>query len=1266
MSWIKDIVSPGIRSWEQFYRNRWQYDKVVRSTHGVNCTGGCSWNIHVKKGIVTWEMQALDYPLLADGVPPYEPRGCQRGISFSWYLYSPIRVKYPYMRGALMDLWREARRRHEDPVDAWAAIVSDPEARARYQRARGKGGFRRSSWDEVLELIAASNVHTIQRYGADRIYGFSPIPAMSYLSYAGGSRYLQLLGGVNLSFYDWYCDLPPASPEIWGEQTDVAESADWYHSKFIAVVGSNPSMTRTPDCHFLAESRHNGTKLVVFAPDFNMVAKYADQWIALHAGQDGAFWMAVSHVILKEFHVDRPVEYFLDYQKRYTDGPYLVRLEKADVRRETLDVSEDGRPSPLTSNALTSNVYRPGQFLRAGEIARYQEEENGEWKFLVYDRNSASARMLGGSVGHRWGTKKGHWNLRLQDPSDGAEVDPQLTFLGTADEEVLCAFDEFGTGTVAYRGVPVRWIETTSGRVAVTTVYDLLMAQYGIARGLKGDYPESYDDAFAAYTPAWQEAFTGVSAETVIKFAREWASTAEKTQGRCSIIIGAGINHWYHNNLIYRSGIMALIFCGCVGRNGGGLNHYVGQEKLATIASWMAIALARDWMPAGRLQNAPSWHYVHSDQWRYDGRFTDYCSVPTTTNEAPSSKLQALPAPRTSGGAGCPGSELGAWSLELGARLAQGHTVDLEARAVRSGWLPFYPQFNRRNEDLVREAQEHGATSESEIATYIVEQLKQGALKFAVEDPDAEENWPRVWIIWRGNALMSSAKGHEFFLKHYLGTHHNAIAQEVARDLVHEVKWHEQAPTGKMDLVVDLNFRMDTSALYSDIVLPAATWYEKDDLNSTDMHTFVHPLSAAIPPCWESRSDWDIFKHLARKFSELAARHLPEPVPDLVANPLAHDTPDEIAQRHPLDWRRGECEPIPGKTMPHLRLVTRDYKNLYNRFVSLGRAVREKGLRAHSVQYEAADFYDELMESPICTKETWGGATYPSLAEARDAADIILHLAPETNGELAYRGYRYLETLTGLELADLAEKNRSVRTVFTDLQAQPHRLLTSPVWSGLINDGRTYSAFTANIERLVPWRTLTGRQHLYLDHAGYLAFGEHLPTYKPQPLPEAYGDLAVTLRSGEAKLLNYLTPHGKWHIHSTYSDNHRMLTLSRGCTPFWMNDRDAAELGITDNDWVEVHNDNGVVVVRAVVSARIPPGVCMIYHSPERTIGVPKSPLRKNRRAGGHNSLTRTRLKPVLMVGGYGQFTYHFNYWGPTGVNRDTYVLVRRLDKVKW
>jgi nitrate reductase alpha subunit len=1171
----------------------------------VNCTGGCTWQIYVKDGIVTWEMQGLDYPSLEAGLPPYEPRGCQRGISYSWYLYSPLRVKYPYIRGALLDLWKKARAQYEEPVEAWKSLVENPEARQRWQGARGKGGFRRVDWDAVVELIAASCVYTIKKHGPDRIAGFSPIPAMSMISYAGGSRFMQLMGAISLSFYDWYCDLPSASPETWGEQTDVHESADWYNAKLLAVMGANLNMTRTPDCHFAAEARHNGTKMWVFSPDFSQVSKYADEWVAINAGQDGAWWMAVNHVLLKEFHHEKQTAYFLDYARKYTDAPFLVELKP------------HGRG------------YRPGQLLRANRLAQYSGEENGDWKFLMWDEGDARPKMPMGSVGHRWGKAKGKWNLLLKDGADGSEIRPALSFLNSSDEVVMVELDNFSAGTVLERGVPARRLTLSDGSTTlVATVYDLLMAQYGIPRGLPGQYPASYDDDLP-FTPAWAEKYTGMGRDLLIRFAREWGTTAELTRGKCTVIIGAGINHWYHANLMYRAAIHALMFCGCVGVNGGGLAHYVGQEKLAPMESWSAIAFARDWYPTPRLQNAPSWHYVHTDQWRYEKEFTDYHTVPQSSNG-----------------------------------LARGHTMDMQVRAVRNGWLPFYPQFNRSSIEIVREAEAAGANTPEAINAYVIQQLKEGKLKFAVEDPDAPECWPRVWFIWRGNALMASAKGHEYFLKHYLGTHTNAIAEDLGKDVAHEVVWREPAPQGKMDLVVDLNFRMDTSALYSDIVLPAATWYEKADLNSTDLHSFIHPLSAAVPPCWESRSDWQIFRTLAQKFTELAQRHFTEPVKDLVASPLAHDSPAEIAQPAIRDWMKGEVEAILGKTMPALRVITRDYRNLYSQFVSLGRLVRENGLGAHGTQYAIQDFYDEALRELPC--ERWNGQEYPSLREDEDACNLILRFATVTNGELAYRSYKNMEEKTGVPLVHLAEKTRGVRLSYRELQAQPRRFVNSPMWSGLVDNGRAYSPFTYNVENLVPFRTLTGRQHFYLDHPGYLEFGEHLPTYKPRPLPAQYADLRVSREVGPTKMLNYLTPHGKWHIHSTYGDNHRMTTLSRGVEPLWINDHDAAEIGIHDNDWVEVHNDHGVVVTRAAVSARIPRGICIQYHSPERTLSVPTSPLRGHRRAGGHNSLTRVRLKPNLMLGGYGQFTYHFNYWGPIGCNRDTHVYVRKLPELKW
>ncbi|TXH04999.1 MAG: nitrate reductase subunit alpha [Candidatus Moraniibacteriota bacterium] len=1210
MTWIRDTFAPEKRTWEDLYRNRWQYDKIIRSTHGVNCTGSCSWNVYVKNGIVTWELQALDYPTISKEIPPHEPRGCQRGISCSWYLYSPIRVKYPYIRGVLLDLWREAQELHPgDPIAAWSSIVSDDEKRKRFQKARGKGGLRRTDWSVVNELMAAANLFTVQKYGPDRLVGFSPIPAMSMVSYASGARFLQLMGGFCLSFYDWYCDLPPASPEIWGEQTDVAESADWFHSRYVAVVGSNVLMTRTPDAHFLVEARHRGSKVVVFSPDFSQSSKIADEWVPINQGQDAAFWLAVGHVILKEFYVDRNVPYFADYLKKYADAPFLVKLEKG-----------------------SNETYRPGKLLRASDLGEYQRLENSEWKTLVFDLKTKRPVVPGGTIGHRWQKEKGAWNLRLKDSVTGDEIDPALFFSKEKgvdnDASVTVTIDDYSESfdQQILRKVPIRYIDSASGeRLICTTVFELLLAQYGVDRGFGGNIPSGYEDESSVFTPAWQERFTGVKSSVVVNFAREWAKTAEKSKGKCSVIIGAGANHWYHNNLIYRAVIMPLIMCGCVGVNGGGLNHYVGQEKLAPQASWAPIAFGGDWGGPPRLQNAPSFHYVHSDQWRYDRPFSEICSVNDREHT-----------------------------------MAAGHTIDKQALAIRNGWLPCYPQFNEPNSRVIAEAISQGAKSESEIIAHAVSRLKRRDLRFSMEDPNNPDSYPRVWYIWRGNAIMSSAKGHEYFLKHYLGTHHNQIAEETAGDTVKEVIWHDKVETGKMDLIVDLNFRMDTSALYSDIVLPAATHYEKFDIATTDMHSFIHPLQPAVPPCWESMSDWDIFKGIAQSTQKLAVKYDLKPIEDLVSSPLLHDTPAEIAQPTVKDWLKGECDAIPGQSMPNFKLVSRDYKTVYERFIRLGPNFRNNGLSVHGTHYDVDDVYDEYAKQGPSLK--FGETLFPSLESDRDVCNAILHFAAETNGEMAFRAFQAESLKTGIDHTHLASASRSVRMNIDDLKAQPRRVLTTPYWTGITNDERTYSAYCQNIEEEIPWRTLTGRQHMYLDHETYLAYGESLPTYKPRPDVHVTRDLEKTPRDGGSLVLNYLTPHGKWHIHSTFGDTLRMKTLSRGIEPVWLNEKDADMIGVEDNDWVEVLNDHGVVVTRACVSARIPRGLAYIYHSPERTATTPKSKARKNRRAGGHNSLTRTRLKPLFMVGGYAQFTYAFNYWGPQGVNRDTYVVVKKVE----
>ena len=224
-------------------------------------------------------------------------------------------------------------------------------------------------------------------------------------------------------------------------------------------------------------------------------------------------------------------------------------------------------------------------------------------------------------------------------------------------------------------------------------------------------------------------------------------------------------------------------------------------------------------------------------------------------------------------------------------------------------------------------------------------------------------------------------------------------------------------------------------------------------------------------------------------------------------------------------------------------------------------------------------------------------------------------------------------------------------------------MITSPEWSGIEAHGRRYSPFTINVERDKPWHTLSGRQHFYLDHAWMLELGDGLPVFRPPLHHRAiFGDQGAGDGSGRKELtLRYLTPHSKWSIHSEYQDNLHMLTLFRGGGMLWVSREDAEALQIKDNDWVEAYNRNGVVACRAAVSHRIPQGTCLMYHAKDRHLNVPLTEL-EGKRGGTDNSLTRIVMKATHFVGGYAQLSFGFNYYGPTGSQRDEVTVLRKRE----
>jgi nitrate reductase alpha subunit len=1126
-------------------------------------------------------------------------------------------------------MYREELSKKKDPVEAWGAIVEDPKRSKAYKSARGKAGWKRVSWDQATELAAAAQIYTIKQYGADHIANFSPIPAMSLLSFIAGHRYNNLLGGIYCSYYEWYHDLPHVSASMFGDQTENCESSDWYHGTYWIVAGTNLNMTRTADVHFLPEAKYRGTKVVVVSPNYSDVAKYSDLWVPVVPGSDGAFFMACIHVILKEFFADRDTPYFTDYVKRFTNLPFLVVLEKDGER------------------------YQMGRFVRASDVAEYAGEENADWKLLMTDA-AGQLQLPTGSLGFRWEKEPtGNWNLKLENAVTKQQFDPLLTLLGKEERRAKVSFSDFtdtfdifmqktegrgGRAKELLREVPARTIKTKDGgELLVTTAFDLLMAQAGVSRGLGGDYPKDYDDP-RPYTPAWQEKQTGVSRNIAIQVGREFAENAEKTRGKSLIITGPGLQHWYHGaSLYYRSEAVMLALCGCNGVNGGNFNHYVGTQHTRLHAAFVNLGAALDWQRPPRMMNTTSLWYFHTGQYRYDGM-----------------KLDSQ------------------WAVGAKQLSRYNHAADLNALAVRLGWLPYFPQVDGKNPlRLYEEAVAAGCKNDDEVKSWVLDRFKKGELDFAIRDPEASANQLKVLTVYRGNLIGTSMRGHELTLKHFLGTHHNVLWEnEPAKGQMDEIEWREPA-LGKLDLLINLNIRMDSTANYADIVLPAAFWYEKYDVTFGDMHTYVHPLTPATDPPWEAKSDWDAFVAIAAKFSELAKKHFPKPVKDIVFKALWMDSPEMMAQ--PMgevkDWKKGETEAVPGKTFPAIQIVERDYTKVYDMLVSLGPLVcRPKGYGSKGQYTDLTPIVEEeLKHNEVFTVKN--GRVY--FEKAQQACELICQISPELNGRLSHMFFKEMEKKVGLPLADMVEPVKERRVHYKDLMSQPRRIHTTPQWAALLFDPatgkqRTFGPWTMNVERLKPWHTLSGRQEIYYDHRGIRELGEALPTNKPPLDMVAVGDVRLDRAEDGSKLFRFITPHGKWQIHSSFRDHWPMLHMSRGGPTVWLNPDDAQEIGVEDNDWVELYCENGIEVVRAVTSHQVPKRMAITYHQVERHINVPFSPLAKKRgctdlRGGNNNATTRILMNPATMVGGYAQFSFYSNFWGPSPSERDHCVLIRKM-----
>ena len=353
--------------------------------------------------------------------------------------------------------------------------------------------------------------------------------------------------------------------------------------------------------------------------------------------------------------------------------------------------------------------YRPEYTLRASQlIDQLGEKENTEWKTIVWDEKSESLAVPNGSIGFRW-DKSAKWNLETK--AQGDEIQAARSLKERADDVVRVGFGYYGGehDDMIYRKVPVKKIKLANGEEQlVATVFDLLIAQYGVDNGLDDENVAKNYFEDKPYTPAWQEKHTGVKPELVIQVAREFAQNAHDTKGRSMVIVGAGLNHWYHLDMNYRGLINMLMMCGTIGKSGGGWCHYVGQEKLRPQSGWAPLTFALDWHRPARQMAGTSFFYAHTGQYRHEKLGTNELLAPDATKN-----------------------------------LWDGMTaIDLNAKAERMGWTPSAPQMRENPLDIADAADKAGISA----ADYIVRGLKDGSLDMSCNDPENPKKFPTQYV----------------------------------------------------------------------------------------------------------------------------------------------------------------------------------------------------------------------------------------------------------------------------------------------------------------------------------------------------------------------------------------------------------------------------------------------------------------------------------------------------------------------------------------
>jgi DMSO reductase family type II enzyme molybdopterin subunit len=339
--------------WRDVYLERWRWDKIVRSTHFVNCwyQANCSWNVYVKDGLVWREEQVAEYPQTRPGLPDPNPRGCQKGACFSERMYDPTRIRHPLKR------------------------VGE----------RGSGKWKRISWEQANREIADGVLETIEQDGSDRlVWELGPLYTVGTMT-AAHQRLAVLLDSTSLDMNNEIGDAHPGCAETFGKIMFDRSADDYFYSDLILIWGGNPVYTQIPNAHFLTESRYNGAQVVCIAPDYSASALHADLFVPVAPGCDAALGLGVAHVLVEEDLFDR------EFVVEQTDFPLLVREDTPRYLRSS-DLERGGSDEELYLHDAQRGLVKAPR--RSLALADLQPELEGRFEVTLRDGKKVGVRTV--------------------------------------------------------------------------------------------------------------------------------------------------------------------------------------------------------------------------------------------------------------------------------------------------------------------------------------------------------------------------------------------------------------------------------------------------------------------------------------------------------------------------------------------------------------------------------------------------------------------------------------------------------------------------------------------------------------------------------------------------------------------------------------------------------------------------------------------------------------------------------------------------------